>query len=423
MKDLLRRSMLNVEDKTIIVKQNIESSVINKQLAIFFILLLFFSATAALASPDTCPENHIPFGMSTALSGPAARLGVNMRIGVELAFAEANAKGGIQGRKLCLKALDDGYEPERTVPNIKHLIEQDKVLALIGNVGTPTAVVAAPICQRLKTLYFGAYTGAGILRKNPPERYVINYRASYAEETEAMVNGLINFGGLQPHEIAFFTQRDAFGDAGFAGGLQALKRHGLSEERLIIHARYERNTTAVENGLATILLANPTPKAIIMVGSYGPCAEFVRLARTYGVQSRILAVSFVGAALLAEELGEVGEGVVITEVVPHYRANVPIVQEFRLGLQVFNPEQPASFGALEGYIVARILIKALRTIKGEVGREEIVDALAGLGQFDLGCGGALSLSKKEHQASHHIWPSVIRSGAVVPFAWQELGQP
>jgi ABC-type branched-subunit amino acid transport system substrate-binding protein len=235
-----------------------------------------------------------------------------------------------------------------------------------------------------------------------------------------MVNGLIRHGGLKPHEIAFFTQRDAFGDAGFAGGMQALRRYGLQDESLITHVRYERNTNAVENGLATILLADPQPKAIIMVAAYGPCSRFVRLAKTHGIKSRLLAVSFVGAAQLAEELGAAGEGVIVTEVIPHDLEKFPIIREFRHALKDSPLAESASFAALEGYIVARILIKALNKLEGEVSREKIIDALEALGQFDFGVGFPLHLSRMEHQASHHVWPTIINNGEVMPFKWQDL---
>ncbi len=386
------------------------------------ILLFFLFVPTALAGEDKgeCREADLRFGMSTALSGPAARLGINMRAGVQAAFSEANRNGGIDGRRLCLTALDDGYEPERTVPNIHELIDGQKVLALIGNVGTPTAVVATPIVNRMQILLFGAYTGAGILRKSPPDRYVINYRASYAEETAAMVDALIEHGKMQPHEIAFFTQRDAFGDAGFMGGLQALRKHGLVDERLIVHGRYERNTVAVESGLATILLAEPTPKAIIMVGAYAPCAAFVRHVRELQIKSMLLAVSFVGAAPLAQELGAAGEGVVVTQVVPHYESELPIVKDFQKALAAAQSEQLPSFGALEGYVAGRILLRALHNIADTPSRESIIQALEGLGSFELGIGAKLFLGPKEHQASHQIWPTIIREGRVVDFAWQEL---
>lgn len=390
-------------------------------LTLFALFLLFAEYSAASGEP-VCPGESLKFGMSTALTGPAARLGINMRDGVLAFFAEANAAGGIGGRELCLVTLDDGYEPERTVPNMHVLIEKEKVLGVIGNVGTPTAVVAIPIATRNKTLFLGAYTGAGVLRKIPPDRYIMNYRASYAEETAAMVDALISKGGFLPEEIAFFTQRDTFGDAGFAGGLDALKNHGLRDERLISHGRYERNTDAVENGLADILMARTSPKAVIMVGAYSSCATFIRLARQSGLKGLFLNVSFVGAEPLAADLGSDGEGVIITQVVPHYESNVPVVREFRGAFSVWRPELSPSFGALEGYIVATILHHALQKSTSPVSRESIVAALEGLDEFDIGLEEWLLLNRTEHQASHRVWPTIIKNGKVVPFDWKELTQ-
>ncbi|NIA15647.1 MAG: ABC transporter substrate-binding protein [Nitrospiraceae bacterium] len=358
--------------------------------------------------------------MSTALGGPAASLGINMRTGVLAAFEEANRAGGISGRKLRLIALDDGYEPARTVPNMHKLIKQENVLAVVGNVGTPTAVAAIPIANENKTPFFGAFTGAGVLRKSPPDRYVINYRASYAEEAAAMVDALIKEAGMRPDEIAFFSQRDAYGDAGFAGGLAALKRHGLEDEGAVAHGRYERNTLAVENALADILFHEPMAKAVIMVGAYAPCAEFIRLSKEHGLDAVFLNVSFVGAAPLLDALGEVGDGTIVTQVVPHFESELPVVEEYRAALRAFDPSVPPTFGSLEGYIVARILCRALRTIDGMPTRETIVDALEGLGEFDVGLEEPLRLGPDEHQACHRVWHTVLRDGKVVPFDWSEL---
>ncbi|MDP3401509.1 MAG: ABC transporter substrate-binding protein, partial [Brevundimonas sp.] len=180
-----------------------------------------------------CPEavaEEIRLGMSTALSGPTAELGLEMQRGVLAGLERANRRGGVQGRALRLITLDDGYEPIRTAPNMRRLIEQEQVLAVIGNVGTPTAIAAIPLAREHRTLLFAPFSGAGVLRRDPPERYVINVRASYAEEIAAMVDALIGVGGLRPEEIAFFTQRDGYGDAGYVGGFAALKRHGLKDE-------------------------------------------------------------------------------------------------------------------------------------------------------------------------------------------------
>ncbi|MCK5227783.1 MAG: ABC transporter substrate-binding protein [Desulfobulbaceae bacterium] len=388
---------------------------------ILTILTLFFSPlTHAFTQELSCAENSLRLGMSTALTGPAAHLGKNMRTGILAALNEANAKNGIAEKKLCLIALDDGYEPSRTVPNMHSLIKEKNVLALIGNVGTPTAIAAIPIANRLKTPFFGAFTGAGVLRKTPPDRYVINYRASYAEETAAMVQALIVNGGLKPEEIAFFSQRDAYGDAGFIGGITALKKHGLKNENAIVHGRYERNTLAVENGLADILLTDPLPRAVIMVAAYAPCALFIRLAEESGLKAHFLNVSFVGAVPLARELGADGDGVIVTQVVPHFSSDLPIAHDFRRAIHGNDPDATLTFGAFEGYIAARILLRALKQIPGPPDRETIIDSLERLGEFDIGLGAPLNLDSKEHQASHRVWPTIIRKGRVVPFQWKEL---
>ncbi len=377
-------------------------------------------ALASFATPGNGSDAPRPLaiGMSTALSGPAADLGLHMRIGVEAAFAERN-QALPAAPPLNLIALDDGYEPERCAPNMRTLIEKEQVLAVIGNVGTPTAVAALPIVNQTNTPFFGAFTGAGVLRKNPADRNVINYRASYAEETAAMVDALLA-AGLAPREVAFFTQRDAYGDAGFSGGIEALKRHGLPNDSSVAHGRYERNTVVVESALAEIMVAEPAPRAVIMVGSYKPCAEFIRQAREVGFQALFLNVSFVGATSLADALGDAGEGVIVTQVVPHYDSDLPIVKEYRRALAALDPKAQPSFGSLEGYVAGRIFCRALATLDGAPRREQIVDALLGLGRFEIGLGVQLELGPDIHQACHQVWPTVIEHGKLVPFDWVKL---
>ncbi|MBI3418235.1 MAG: ABC transporter substrate-binding protein [Verrucomicrobia bacterium] len=361
--------------------------------------------------------------MSTVLSGPAANLGLDMRQGVLAGLERANRAGGIHGRRLRLIALDDGYEPARTAPNMRQLIEKENVLAVIGNVGTPTAVAAIPIANETKTLLYAPFTGAGVLRKNPPDRYVINFRASYAEETGAMVDALINGAGLRIEDIAVFTQRDAYGDAGYAGTLAALKRHGLTNENAVLHVRYERNTLAVENALASLLYAPHEPRAVVMVGAYAPCAKFIRLAHEAELKATFLNVSFVGSQSLATELGKLPARVIVTQVVPHpLDAAVPIVEEYLADLKAFDATAKPGFGALEGYIAMRVLLLALEKIPGPSTREGVVAALEGLDEFDPGLGKKLKLGPTDHQASHAIWPTILKDGAFVPFSWTTIKQ-
>jgi branched-chain amino acid transport system substrate-binding protein len=366
-------------------------------------------------------NSDLVFGMSTALTGPAVDLGNNMKTGVLVGFHRGNKDGGIRGRRLRLIALDDGYEPSRTILNIRKLIEEDHVLGIIGNVGTPTAIAALPIINEHHTLFFAPFTGAGVLRKSPPDRSVINFRASYEEETAAIIGALVRIGKIQPEEIAFFSQQDGYGDSGYNGGLIALTRHGLKPEHHVTHVRYERNTLAVEEALATIMLAEPLPRAVILIGAYAPCAKFIRMAREAGLQAIFLNVSFVGSLPLAEALGPAEFRTIITQVVPHpVESGLPLVKEFRQDLHAYDPKEVPNFGSLEGYIAARILIRALENTTDPITGDTMVPALEQLDTFELGLDHSLQLNALHHQASHQVWATQIKDGKVVPFDWKNL---
>jgi branched-chain amino acid transport system substrate-binding protein len=382
------------------------------------ILLLFI----ALGSRKTqAAEDEIILGMSTALTGNAANLGKDMQRGILAGLERANRNGGVNGRKLRLVSLDDGYEPARTAPNMRQLIETNKVLAIIGNAGTPTAVVAVPVANDQKTLLFGAFSGGPILRNDPPDRYVINFRAGYAEETTAMIDALIDIGGLKPQEIGFFSQRDDYDDIGYVLGMTALQRHGLKDPGTILHVGYAGNTLAVEGAVADLLTADSPPRAVVMIGAYAPCAKFIRLCRASGLNPLFLNVSFVGGNSFAEALGESDAHIIVTQVVPFPSDdNIPLVREYQSDLKVMDPSASAGFGDLEGYIAIRILTLALEKIQGPPTREAVVDALEGLGQFDMGLGYQLHLSRFEHQASHQVWPTILNGVRLVPFQWSDI---
>ena len=284
-------------------------------------------------------------------------------------------------------------------------------------------MAALPIINEHHTLFFAPFTGAGILRKSPPDRSVFNYRASYEEETAAMIEALITIGKIQPQQIAFFTQQDGYGDAGYNGGLMALRRHGLNNEHHPIHGRDERNTLAVEEALATIFMAESLPRAVILVGAYAPCAKFIRLARDVGLNAIFLNLAFVGSLPLAEALGPGEFRTIITQVVPHpLETGIPIVKEYQEDLQAFDPKQTHNFGSLEGYIAARILIRALSNLSDSITADTVSSALEQLGTFDLGLKHQLRLDTFHHQASHQVWATQIKNGKVVSFDRKNLPQ-
>lgn len=326
-----------------------------------------------------------------------------------------NEAGGIGGRRLRLVALDDSYQADPVRDNMLRLIDQEQVVAVIGNVGTPGAAVAVPIANERKVLLFGTYSGADLLRKTPPDRYVLNLRASYAEETSMMVRGLFR-RGIRPQEIAFFTQNDAYGDSGFAGAVQAIKETGFTDTASLAHGRYDRGTIAVESGVMALVEAKVRPKAVILVGTYTANARFIRLAKQVVPSALFLNVSFVGSAALNQALGPDAEGVIVAQVVPHYDSSLPGVREFRALMARYAPAVPPSFIELEGFLAAKAMVEGLRRASPNITRERLIDALES-GPIDIGIGTELRYSKTEHQGSHQVWLTVIRDGKFVPLDW------
>jgi len=233
-----------------------------------------------------------------------------------------------------------------------------------------------------------------------------------------MVRGLVHELHIRPERVAFFTQNDAYGDSGFAGGVKALEAAGYADARQLPHGRYPRNTTDVEEGLARLLDPRVRPSAIIMVGAYKPCARFISLARREGLHALFLNVSFVGSASLAKELGPAGEGVVITQVVPHFESDLPACRSYREAVS----EADRNFISLEGYLVGRAFAAGLEVAGPQATPETWLSAMESGAPLDLGLEKALTLSPTQHQLSHQVWPTVIRKGQFHPIhRWTDLG--
>ena len=373
---------------------------------------------AGLIVARTGRADELKVGMSGALTGPAAALGQGMKSGIEAYFAQVNAAGGVHGRTLRLIALDDGYEPARAANNMRQLIDDHEVFAVLGNPGTPTAAVSVPIANSKHVPFFGAFTGAGLLRKDPPDRYVINFRASYSQETAEMVRGITELG-IRPDEIAFFTQNDAYGDAGYNGGIAALKKLGYADAERLPHARYPRNTVDVEGAVARLLDPTLHPRAVIMIGAYKPCAKFIRLARRHGLRALFVNVSFVIGDSLLRELAGDAEGVVVTQVVPPVDADLPAVREYRDAVAAAD----RSFVSLEGFLAARAFVEGLRRAGGAPTPDGFIDALEAAGPMDLGMGEPLEVNKARHQLSNRVWPTIIEGGKFHPLEqWKTAGR-
>jgi ABC-type branched-subunit amino acid transport system substrate-binding protein len=352
---------------------------------------------------DGVSKDSILFGQVAALNGPAQALGQGMREGIFAAFEEANRAGGINGRKLELKSIDDGYEPEKTIEATNKAINDDKVFALVGAVGTPTSKAGQPIATAAKVPFIGPFTGAEFLR-NPFNRYVVNIRASYFQETEAWVEHLTNDLGVT--RIAILYQDDAFGLAGLAGVKKAMEKRNLS---LVAEGTFKRNTTAIKSALLEIMKGQP--QAVVTVGPYKPIAAFIKLARQLKVDATFVAISFVGSDSLAQELGSEGAGVVVSQVVPFPGdKSLPVVASYQSALAAVNEKSKPGFVSLEGYLAGRLVVEAIKRIPGEPTREAFLDIVE-REPFDLG-GMKLTFSATQNQGSNRVYFTVLQSNGL-----------
>jgi branched-chain amino acid transport system substrate-binding protein len=352
-------------------------------------------------------DNEIRFGISAAFTGSAKELGNQMKLGIQTAFNLINDAGGIHGRQLKLVAADDGYEPTRTAETMKELYEKERVFGFVGNVGTPTAVVGLPYALERRTLFFGAFTGAGLLRRDPPDRYVFNYRASYAEETDAVVRYLVKVRGLRPEQIAVFAQQDAYGDSGFAGVAKAMRALRGGNEGAILRLDYKRNTLDVEDAVARLRAHKIPIKAVVMVPAYRAAAKFIEKTRDIYPTMIYTSVSFVGSTALADELMLLGpryaNGVIVTQVVPAVDSYASTVLKYKTALAKYFPGVPPDYVSLEGYVAGSLLLEGLKRAGPQLDTEKLVEALETVRDFDMGLGASISFGPTEHQGSHKVW--------------------
>jgi branched-chain amino acid transport system substrate-binding protein len=362
------------------------------------ILLAIAASLPQLAGAEPgVTADKIVLGQAAVLSGPAAQLGIQMRNGIKSYLDYVNARGGVHGRKLELVSEDDRYEPAVAPGATKKLLDEHKVFALLGYVGTPTGVAHLPVVTQAKVPLVGMFTGAEALRV-PFNRYVFHVRASYYDETEKIVEQVVSTGG---RKISVFYQNDAYGEAGRKGTELALERRKMK-----IHSSgtVERNTVKVDAAAKAIHASQPD--AVVMVSAYTSITAFVREMQKLGSGATFYNVSFVGSKALADALGKDGTGVAISQVVPFpWGTAVPVVKEYQqLAKKAGYPDY--NFSALEGFLSAKVMVEGLRRAGRNPTREGLVEALEKMNDVDLG-GFFISYSPKNRAGSKFVDLTII----------------
>ena len=371
---------------------------------------LFVAAALAATLPATTmaqgfTATTIVVGQSAATSGPASELGIEMRAGALAYFNAINARGGVNGRRIELRTLDDGYEPDRSLANTRRFVETDQAFALFGYVGTPTTLASMPVFTRAQVPLVGPFTGAEAFRK-PFNRYIFNVRASYFAETDKLVDLLAT---LKLQRIAVFYQNDAYGKAGLEGVERATKARNMP---IAGTATVERNSSDVKAAVAA--LSKLDPQAVSMIGAYNSCAAFIKAMKAAGIHAQFLNVSFVGSRALAAELGSEGRGVGVSQVVPFpWNIGTPVVKEYQKLLPAEGGKENFSFTSLEGFIAAKVMVEGLRRAGRDLTREKFVAALETMSDYDVG-GFTVTYTPSDHSGSRFVELTAIgRDGAFI----------
>jgi branched-chain amino acid transport system substrate-binding protein len=374
--------------------------------ALVILLLSGERAAAQFLSRDhPIPGGEIKIGMSSAQTGRVGLLGIETRQGCEAYFTRVNRGGGVAGRRLVLVDYDDHYEPVETVSNTEHLIDEDKVFALLDFLGTPTCRAILPMLNEANIVLVGPISGASIFRQ-PMQRLIFNTRASYGEEAETLVGHLVADIGCK--KIALFRQDDSFGDAGRVAVVEALRRRGLM---LVSEGVYVRNSVNAPEALYHI--AKAKPDAVILFGTYKPCANLVRGAKQLGMKNTVFCnVSCVGTEPLIKYMAEDGNGVIISQVVPSpYDDSLPLVHDYQADMR-FIGSTDFSYMGLEGYLNSVVLVDALR----RAGRDLTEDALTGsLEHLSIKFGiFGIHFSPETRQGTHQVFLTKVDHGRAIP---------
>lgn len=375
---------------------------------------------AADAPPTTAPaaqgvsDKEIRFGMVIPISGPSKDQGEQLKLGIQTGFNEIDDAGGINGRKLTLIAVDDGFDPVRTVAATKTLYEQKQVFGFISNFGLPTTAAALPYVLQKRALFFAPFVAAQLVRRDPPDRYVFTYRPSAAEETAAIARYLIKIRRLRPEQIAVFAQADAFGDYGYEGVMRTVRQfHPSGDAPIIMHLTYTNGPTIDVNAAVSQLQQYQKThgsiqiKAVVMVATPLPAAKFIE--KTHEAMPGLIYTntSRVVATTLAEQLMLLGpayaNGVIVTEAVPDPDGYSTLALDFKTALKKYFPDEAPSYTSLEAYLTTRILAEGLRKAGPNIDTEKAVDALESLHDIELGVGSPIGFSRTDHQAIKKIW--------------------
>lgn len=363
-----------------------------------FASLLALALTATMAQAENgVTADTILLGQSTSITGPLAELGADTTKAEKAYFDYINAQGGVHGRQIKVISIDDAYNPDRTVANVKSLIEKDNVFALFNVLGTPSNIAVLPLLEKYNIPLIAPYTGSQALR-TPFNRLVFNVRASYHDEVETIIDHLGVRGITQ---VAVVYQNNSFGKDGLDG-----VKIALNKRKLKLHAEVSMESDSSDADKAAASLFAAKPQAIVMILSGVPPVKFIKAYNKLSVGMQFFGLSVLGTQTAVTALGKDGIGVVVAQVTPFpFSITSGIIREYQMVMKKMGVKN-YSFISMEGFINAKVMVEGLRRAGRDLTRERLISGLESIGRLDMD-GYLINLTKTDHTGSHAVELTVI----------------
>lgn len=344
---------------------------------------------AGLASPS-----EIKIATSLDLTRGIKQLGIPLRDGMTMRLNELNNENGVNGLKVILDVLDDGYEPTLARENIETFIK-NKTPILLSPLGDPTLERYRDLVEQKKVLVL--YPCAGSLMFRTPElKYVVHILKSHFIEARTLVEYVHKQYKLTKYVL--FYQDDAFGQGCLAGARAGLKKVGIEKWTEI---PYKRNTS--DFTLQVNIIKQDQPDAIAFLGTAVAAMNLIRQAGITTFHRKVLfGIHAIFETQFLQFLEQENIKLVISNSsLPNPQAkNIEIVRNFNAQAEK-NNIQPSTL-ALEGYLAASFFIDLLQRLKGPVTMEGLLDLIENTKNYDLK-GLRLNFNPQTREMLGTIW--------------------
>lgn len=358
-----------------------------------YVAVTLFCLAGAASAEDGVTDNTILIGQTIGLSGTVADAVKEMTEGANAYFASVNGSGGVHGRKIELRILDDKFLPELAAKNAETLLKKDKVFALFQSRGTPQTQAILPLLTAERAPLIAPSTGGQSFHV-PVHPYLFNVRARYQDEVVKAVEHF-NTIGMKKIGLLTYEKEDPLGLDGINGFEKGMAMYKLTPAFTTIFPRLNPD---FESTAAKVVAANP--QALIIVSSGKNTTEIIKAIRAKGGTMQIMVMSNNSSLGFVRDVGEAGAGVIVAQITPPPNLITSrLGKEFQAAAKVTGA--PVSYAAMEGFVSAKVLVEGLRKAGRNLTREGFVRALESMQRADMG-GILITYSPTDHSGSEFV---------------------